>query len=66
MNKWRNSGLWLALAALLGMILQDTGVPITPERYEMYMDVVLGVLAGAGIISNPAVGKWFVDRDVSK
>jgi uncharacterized membrane protein len=65
-EKWRNYGLWLALAALIGMIIQDAGVPITPERYEMYVDVILGILAGAGIISNPTVGKWFMDKDVRK
>lgn len=66
MKKWQNYGLWIALAALIGMILQDTGMPITPERYETYVDVILGILVGAGIISNPAVGTWFTDKDVSK
>jgi uncharacterized membrane protein len=63
MNKWQNHGLWLAIASLLGMVLQDAGVAITPEKYEAYVDAVLYVLILAGVISNPSKGAGFKDKD---
>lgn len=61
-NKWKNYGLWLAIASLLGMILQDAGFHIAPEKFEKYVDAVLTILVLAGIISNPSIGKGFVDK----
>ena len=60
-SKWKNYGLWVAVAALLGMVLQDAGVALSPEKYQSYVDAVLTILILAGIVSNPAVGKWFKD-----
>lgn len=61
MTKWKNYGLWVAVAALLGMVLQDAGVALSPEKYQSYVDAVLTILILAGIVSNPTVGKWFKD-----
>ncbi|RAS75259.1 hypothetical protein [Priestia endophytica] len=64
MNKrWENYGLWVALAALLGMILQDTWEGFVPERYGQYTDIVLYILIGAGIVNSPIVGKGFRDKE---
>ncbi|MFP7483393.1 hypothetical protein SFC65_04470 [Priestia filamentosa] len=64
MNKrWKNYGLWVALAALLGMVLQDVWGGFVPERYEQYTDIVLYILIGAGVISSPVVGKGFSDKE---
>lgn len=64
MNKrWKNYGLWVALAALLGMVLQDTWDGFVPERYEQYVDIVLYIFIGAGVISSPVVGKGFSDKE---
>lgn len=63
MSKWRNRGLWVAVAALIGMVLQDAGLAITPEKYEAYVDAVLYVLILAGVISNPSKGAGFADKD---
>ncbi|GGE58677.1 hypothetical protein [Priestia taiwanensis] len=62
-EKLRNKGLWLALFALLGMILMDTVPNFDAGRYEQYVDVILMILVGAGVISNPNAGKWFVDTE---
>lgn len=63
MTKYRNYGLWVAVAALVGMILQDAGLAITPEKYDGYVQAVLGVLVLAGIVSNPSKGAGFSDKD---
>lgn len=62
-NKWRNYGLWVAVAALVGMGLQDAGVPISPEKFDAYVDKVLYVLILAGIVSNPSQGSGFKDNE---
>jgi uncharacterized membrane protein len=56
-SKWKSYGLWVAVAALLGMLLQDAGVALSPEKYEGYVDAVLTLLILAGIVSNPTKGK---------
>ncbi|MFP7414380.1 hypothetical protein [Priestia filamentosa] len=64
MNKrWKNYGLWVGLAALLGMILQDVWSGFAPGRYEQYVDVVFYILIGAGVISSPLIGKGFSDKE---
>lgn len=64
MNKrWKNYGLWVALAALLGMVLQDVWGSFAPERYEEYVQIVLGILVAAGVISSPVIGKGFSDKE---
>lgn len=64
MNKrWKNHGLWVALAALLGMVLQDIWSGFVPERYAEYVDYVFYVLIAAGVISSPVVGKGFIDKE---
>lgn len=61
-NKWKNYGLWVAIASLLGMILQDVGFHIAPEKFEKYVDAVFTILVLAGIISNPSIGRGFTDK----
>ena len=63
--KWNNYGLWVALGALVTMILNDM-FDITPGTVELYVDAFLVVLTAAGVISNPVDGKWFADRSVTK
>ncbi|EEK91744.1 hypothetical protein bcere0012_52980 [Bacillus cereus BDRD-ST24] len=61
-EKLKNRGLWVALFALLGMVLMDTIPHFNLGRYQEYVDVILFILAAAGVISNPAAGKWFADN----
>lgn len=60
-KRFKNRGLWIGVAAIIGMILQDAGVPISPEKYEMYVEALLTVLALAGVINNPSLGTGFKD-----
>jgi uncharacterized membrane protein len=63
MKRFKNYGLWVAVAALVGMILQDAGVSITPEKYDAYVNAILTVLVLAGIVNNPTSGRGFRDED---
>ena len=62
MKRWQNYGLWVAVASLLFMIVQDLGFHVTPEKWDAYVDLILGILIMLGIISNPKEGKWFSDN----
>ncbi|MDM5193558.1 hypothetical protein QUG02_11275 [Bacillus hominis] len=62
-EKLKNRGLWVALFALLGMVLMDTIPHFNLGRYQEYVDILLFILAAAGVISNPNAGKWFADQD---
>ncbi|PEA33030.1 hypothetical protein COL81_27110 [Bacillus toyonensis] len=61
-EKLKNRGLWVALFALLGMVLMDTIPHFNLGRYQEYVDIILFILAAAGVISNPTAGKWFADN----
>jgi uncharacterized membrane protein len=63
MNKrWKNYGLWVALAALIGLFVNDAGL-LAPEEYQKYVDAVLAVLIAAGVVTNPSIGKGFCDKE---
>ena len=62
MKRWQNYGLWVAVASLLFMIVQDLGFHVTPEKWNTYADLILGILVMLGIVSNLKEGKWFSDN----
>lgn len=53
-QRWKSYGLWIAVAALVGMVLQDFSVVIPSERYDAYVDILLTIAVLAGIINNPS------------
>lgn len=61
-EKFKNYGLWIALFALLGMVLMDTVPHFNAGRYQEYVDMILYILIAAGVVSNPTAGKWFADK----
>lgn len=61
-KRLKNYGLWLAVASLVVMVLQDAGVNIAPERYQAYVDAVLTILVLAGIVNNPSQGTGYRDE----
>ncbi|PEM30935.1 hypothetical protein [Bacillus wiedmannii] len=62
-DKYKNYGLWVSLFALLGMVLMDAVPHFNLGRYQEYVDIILFILIAAGVVSNPAAGKWFADQD---
>jgi len=65
-ERWRNKGLWIAVASLVLMILQDLGFNITPEHYQQYVTLILAIAVMAGIINDPNKGSWYDDEGDSK
>ena len=61
-EKFKNYGLWVALFAVLGMVLMDTVPHFNAGRYQEYVDMILYILIAAGVVSNPNAGKWFADK----
>lgn len=66
MNKarFRNYGLWVAVAALLPMILQSFGLNVLPSNFSSIINSILGIFVMLGILNNPTTNcKWFSDDE---
>jgi phi LC3 family holin len=68
-SKWRNGGLWVALASAFLIAVQAIaalfGYVITNEQIADVMvavNAVLFFLAVAGVVSNPTSGNGFKDE----
>lgn len=61
MNRFKNKGLWVSVAALIPMILKGFNINILPENYNDIINLILGVLVMAGILSDPTTGKGYLD-----
>lgn len=61
-NRFKNYGLWVAVAALVGLVIKDFGLNITTEAYDGYVSAILNVLVLAGIITSPVLGKGWKDK----
>jgi uncharacterized membrane protein len=61
MSKFKNYGLWVALFALGGLIVNDFGL-LAAEQYDQYVAAILSILVAAGVVSNPSIGKGFSDK----
>lgn len=60
----RNYGLWISLGSLIFMIIQEFGVQITPEKWELYVNSILSILILLGIVNNPTTqNKGFGDDE---
>lgn len=59
-DKLKNYGLWLSLFSLLGLLLQDTN--LLPVNYNQYVELIMYILITLGVVSNPSVGKGYVDK----
>jgi uncharacterized membrane protein len=62
MSRLKNYGLWLAIAALVGLFVNDLGL-LAPDKYDQYVNAILTVLIAAGIVNNPSSGKGFKDKE---
>lgn len=61
MERLRNYGLRVAIAALIPLVLSSFGINIIPN-YEEIVNSVLAILVIAGILSNPTTtANWFKD-----
>ncbi len=58
MNRLKNYGLWVSLFSLIGILLKD----YIPSNYQEIVTIVLSVLVGLGVISNPSSGNGYTDK----
>ena len=56
--KWRNYGLWVSLFSLIGILLKDS----IPVNFQEIVTVILSILVGLGVISNPENGSGYIDK----
>lgn len=61
-SKWKNYGLWVSIASSVLLVLQTLEVGVDVGKFNTIVNAVLGVLALAGVISNPSQGKGFLDK----
>lgn len=62
MNRFKNYGLWISIAAFIPMFLKAIGVEVIPDNYNDLVNSFLGILVVAGIVSNPQTeDKGFLD-----
>ena len=61
-DKLKNYGLWVSFASLLLIILQNSGIKVVPEQYNLIVNAILSVLVGLGIISSPEKGNGYLDK----
>lgn len=66
MERWKNYGLWVSIAALIPLLLQAFGITIIPN-YQEIVNAILGILVTAGLLNNPTTtSKWFTDDKEDK
>lgn len=52
-NRLKNYGLWVSLSSFVLIILQNSGISILPEQWDIYVNSILGILVLLGIVNNP-------------
>jgi uncharacterized membrane protein len=62
MKRFKNYGLWLAVASLGLIVAQACGLTITEDKYNEVVNAVLTVLVLAGVVNNPTSGNGFKDE----
>jgi uncharacterized membrane protein len=63
MKRFKNYGLWLAIASLGLIIAQAFGLTIAEDKYNEIVNAVLTVLVLAGVVNNPTSGTGFKDAE---
>jgi uncharacterized membrane protein len=62
MKRFKNYGLWLAVASLGLNVAQSSGLTIAEDKYNEVVNAVLTVLVLAGVVNNPTSGNGFKDE----
>lgn len=66
-KRWKNKGLWVSVAALILLILQNAGIAIDAGKYNEFVTGVLAILTMLGVISDPTTQNsgYLDDKDDS-
>jgi len=61
-NRLKNYALWISISSFIFMIIQNSGLQITPESWNLYVNSILGIFILLGIVNNPTTdNKGFGD-----
>jgi len=60
-SKWNNYGLYISLASLVYLALEDV-MPWNCEEYTIIINSIMMILTTLGILSNPTQGKFYLDK----
>lgn len=62
MNRFKNYGLWVSVAAFIPMFLKAIGHDVLPSNYNEMVNSLLGILVVGGLLNNPQTeNKGFLD-----
>jgi Small integral membrane protein len=62
MDRFKNYGLWISIAAFIPMFLNAIGISVLPDNYNELVNSLLGILVLAGIVNNPQTeNKGYLD-----
>jgi len=59
-SKWKNYGLWLSVLSLIGLLIKPK-LQIGDVEWDNLINAVLSILITLGIVSNPSLGKGYID-----
>lgn len=59
-SKWKNYGLWLSVLSLAGLLIKPK-LQIGDAEWDNLVNSVLAILVTLGIVSNPSLGKGYID-----
>lgn len=65
-TRFKNYGLWVALASFILLLLQNFGVSVDVGRYEEAVNALLVVLVALGLVNNPTTDKKGFGDDKNK
>lgn len=63
MKRFKSYGLWISIASLVLIVLQQFYPLIDAGKYNHIVDAVLYVLVGLGVIDNPTTDNKFYGDD---
>ncbi len=66
MKRFKNYGLWVAVAAFVPLLADSLKVYdiniIIPGNYDALVKALLAILVLAGVVSNPSIGSGYTDK----
>lgn len=61
-NRFKNYGLWVAIASFIPLLLTGFGYDVLPKNYNEIVTLGLGIMVLAGIINDPTNGNGYTDK----
>lgn len=66
MSRWKNYGLYISIASLIGLILKQIYPNFIPEQFNTVVTTILSILVTLGVISDPTTGRGYLSYPEDK